>query len=202
VSANPPSIRIFTALELPAAVLRRLAAVIEALMSGMPRGSVRWARPEGLHLTLQFYGEVDPARVPALQAALTLAATAVGPLTLDLAGRGAFPNSARARVLWVGVGGDLEGLRRLQRSVEAAGQPLGFEPDERGFNPHLTLGRVNQPLRPAGGRQLAEVLARTTVPAGAPFTLAELSLMRSELRAGGSVYTRLSAAPLGGGRNI
>lgn len=201
MSAGPAPLRLFSALELPAPVLARLRAVIMALQAEAPRGSVRWARPESLHLTLQFYGEVAVARVPALQAGLAQAATAAGPLTLELAGLGAFPNPARARVLWVGVGGDVAALGGLQRAVEATGRPFGFQPDERGFHPHLTLGRVNQPLRPADQARLAEVLARTPAPPAAPFTVAELSLMRSELRPGGSVYTRLSAAPLSGGRN-
>jgi 2'-5' RNA ligase len=194
-------VRAFAALELPAPVLARLGAVLAALPAAVPRGSVRWARPEGIHLTLQFYGEVKPEQLPALQAALAGVAAVAAPLTLDLAGLGAFPNPARARVVWVGVQGDLEALRRLQQAVEAAGQGLGFRPEERGYHPHLTLGRVNQPLRPADQGRLAEALGRTPVPAGAPFHLAELSLMRSELRPGGAVYTRLSAAPLGGGRN-
>lgn len=192
--------RVFAALELPAAVLRRLAEVLAGLRAGLPAGLVRWARPESLHLTLQFYGEVERARVPGLQAALAAAAAQAAPLTLNLAGLGAFPNPARARVVWVGVAGDLEALRAVQAAVEAAGRPLGFTPDARGFNPHLTLGRVNQPARPPDQRQLAEVLARAAPPDGPAFTLAALSLMQSELRPGGSVYTRLWAAPLGGGR--
>lgn len=202
MSPAHPTVRLFTALELPAPVLTRLGAVLAALQAAAPPGSVRWVRPEGLHLTLQFYGAVEAKRAPALQAALAEVAAGAAPVKLDLAGLGAFPNPARARVLWVGVAGEVELLRRLQRAVEAAGQALGFRPDERGYHPHLTLGRVNQPLRPADQGRLAEALARTPVSPGAPFLLSELSLIRSDLRPGGAMYTRLSAAPLGGGRNI
>lgn len=200
-AAAANTLRVFAALELPEALLRRLAAALEALRAGAPAGGVRWVRPEGIHLTLQFYGDIDRARVPALQTALAEAAAQAGPLTLNLAGLGAFPNPARARVVWVGVQGDLEALRGLQAAVEAGGRPLGFVPEARGFDPHLTLGRVNGPLRPDDQQRLTLALTRTAPPAGAPVTLSELSLMRSELRPGGSVYRRLFAAPLGGGRN-
>ncbi|MBP7691484.1 MAG: RNA 2',3'-cyclic phosphodiesterase [Anaerolineales bacterium] len=196
----PNSVRVFAALELPDAVVHRLAAVMMALRAAVPARSVRWARPEGLHLTLQFYGEVDRERVPALETALAAAAAGAEPLTLNLAGLGAFPTAARARVVWVGVAGDLERLRALQAAVEAGGRPLGFQPDERGFHPHLTLGRVNGPLPPTEQHRLADALARIRPPAGSVFTLDALSLMRSEPQGGGSVYTRLWAAPLSGGR--
>jgi 2'-5' RNA ligase len=105
-------------------------------------------------------------------------------------------------VLWADVAGDLAGLHRLQRAVEQAGARLGFRPDARGFNPHLTLGRVDGSLPPAGARRLVEALEATSLPAASAFRVDALSLMRSDLRPGGSVYTRLFAAPLGGvGRN-
>lgn len=192
------TVRVFAALELPALVRRQLAEVSDHLRAALPPGSVRWVRSDGIHLTLQFYGEVDRARLPGLEAALTTAASTVGPLTLALAGLGAFPNPARARVVWVGLSGDLDALRQLQAAVVAGGQALGFPPEDRGFQPHLTLGRVNQPLRPPDQRRLAEALAAARVPPGAPFRLETLSLMRSDLRPGGAVYTALVAARLAG----
>lgn len=192
------SVRVFAALELPASVRQQLSAVSDGLRAALPPGSVRWVRPDGLHLTLQFYGEVDRARLPGLEAALAAAAATTGPLTLTLAGLGAFPNPARARVVWVGLAGDVDALRQLHAAVAAGGRTLGFPPDARGFNPHLTLGRVNQPLRPLDQRKIVDALAAARVPSGAPFRLEAVSLVRSDLRPGGAVYTTLRAAPLAG----
>lgn len=195
---GPNQVRVFAALELPAPVRQQLADLIAGLRGRVPPGSVRWVRPEGIHLTLQFYGEIDRGRLPDLQAALGAAAATAGPLTLALEGLGAFPNPARARVLWVGLSGEREALQLLQRAVEARCEPLGFKPEARGFNPHLTLGRVNLPLRPPDQRHLADVIAQTPVPASAPFTLAALSLMKSDLGSGGAVYARLAEFRLSG----
>ncbi|MDW8326895.1 MAG: RNA 2',3'-cyclic phosphodiesterase [Anaerolineales bacterium] len=190
------TLRLFAALELPASILTQLAALTKALQAGAPQGSVRWVRPEGVHLTLKFYGEVEAKQVKDLQAVLTEAATTAGPLTFTLAGVGAFPNLTRPRVIWAGVAGDVAALKRLQTAVEAASVRLGFAPEAKPFNPHLTLGRVHRPLRPQEHGRLAQVLEQAQTPPGEPFTLDALSLMRSELRRGGALYTRLFSAPL------
>ncbi|MCS6909467.1 MAG: RNA 2',3'-cyclic phosphodiesterase [Anaerolineales bacterium] len=190
------TLRLFAALELPAPVLEQLAALAEALRAGAPKDAVRWVRPEGVHLTLKFYGEVEAKRVKDLQAVLTEAAMTAGPLTFVLAGVGAFPNLTRPRVIWAGVAGDVAALKRLQAAVEAASVRCGFAPEDKPFNPHLTLGRVNQPLRPQEHGRLARALEQAQTPPGAPFTLDALSLMRSELHRGGALYTRLFSVPL------
>lgn len=190
------TLRLFAALELPAPVLAQLAALAESLRADAPKDAVRWVRPEGVHLTLKFYGEVEAKRLKDLQAVLTEAATAADPLTFTLAGIGAFPNLTRPRVIWAGLAGDIAALKRLQAAVEAASLRYGFAPEDKPFNPHLTLGRVNQPLRPQEHGRLANVLGQAKTPPGKPFTLDALSLMRSELRRGGAHYTRLFSAPL------
>jgi 2'-5' RNA ligase len=191
------SLRLFAALELPASVLAQLAAVADSLRAAVPKDSVRWVRPEGVHLTLKFYGEVKAQRMEALRAALTAAATVVDPLTFTLSGVGAFPNLTRPRVVWAGLTGDVAALKRLQSAVEAASVRLGFAPEDKGFNPHLTLGRVNNPLRPQEHGRLANALEQAKTPPGEPFTLDALSLVQSALGRGGAVYTRLLSVSLG-----
>ena len=198
---TPESLRLFAALELPSAWAGRLAEVIASLKASLPGGGVRWVRSEGIHLTLKFYGDVAPGTVPALQSALARAAASVPPISLEMEGLGVFPNLSRPRVIWADVAGDVERLTALQKAVEQASAPLGFKPEGRGFAPHLTLGRVNGTLRPAERQILGVVLERTHIGRPGAFTAEALSLMRSELRPGGSVYTRLFAASLGGRNN-
>lgn len=189
-------LRIFTALELPAAALSQLGALQSRLKAESPREAVRWVRPEGIHLTLQFYGETELTVIETLKVKLAEAAQTAAPLSFSFAEVGTFPNAMRPRVVWVGLAGALAELKHLHRQVEAAGRAVGFEPEKRAFAPHLTLGRVNQPLRPQEHGRLANALQTVAVPAGAPFTCAHLSLMHSQLQRGGSVYAQLWAAPL------
>ncbi len=193
-----PTLRLFAALELPSPLRRQLADLIAALGEAMPRGAVRWVRADGIHLTLKFYGEVPAGQAPAIQASLRQAAAGAASLKLELDGLGTFPNSARPRVIWVGLQGDLDRLGALQRAVEKASVPLGFEPEARGFTPHLTLGRVNPGWQPADQQKLREAIARLDPSLHGAFAAETLSLMQSDLRPGGAVYTCLLAVPLGG----
>jgi len=195
-------LRVFAALELPLEVRNRLEALISALEAALPRSAVRWVNARGMHLTVKFYGDVAPERLPDVQRALQQVAAGASSLNLELRGLGVFPNPVHPRVIWAGAAGDLESLRALQQQVEAASIPLGFKPEARGFTPHLTLGRVKGHLSSVDRQALAEALTRQRAPAeqlGA-FTAETLNLMRSDLRPTGAVYTQLFAVPLGGRR--
>ena len=100
-------------------------------------------------------------------------------------------------MLWAGLAGTVTELKQLQREVEAVSRVVGFEPEKRAFAPHLTLGRVNQPLRPQEHGRLANAVKDFRLPASPPFTCAHLSLMESQLGPSGAKYAQLWAAPLG-----
>lgn len=191
------TLRLFSALELPAPITESLAALRHRLQGQMPRQSVRWVQPRNIHLTLKFYGEVKPEQVAALQESVTHAVLGCAPLTLALNGLGLFPNAVRPRVVWVGLGGELEALGALQAAVEQGAAGLGFPPEARGFTPHLTLGRVTENLRPPDRPRISAALRALTF-APQTFTVEQVALIRSELKPAGSVYTRLFSAPLVG----
>ena len=135
-------VRTFVALELPGVVGQTLADTIERLKGAA--GGVRWVRPEGIHLTLKFLGDVEETRIPEIVAAVQQASGGTAPFTLQTSEVGGFPRLERARVLWVGLEGDLETLAGLQMEVEGALGTLGFPPERRRFFPHLTLGRARR----------------------------------------------------------
>ncbi len=187
-------LRLFVAVELDEEALRALASLQDALRR---RGldALRWVRPEGVHLTLKFLGETPPERVPAIEAALNEAVSGVPAHALRLDGLGTFGSRRSPRVLWVGLDGDLQELRRLQQRVEAALAKAGFPKEARAFSPHLTLARV----RPETAAVLSEPIARALEAAPQPeasIAVREVSLMRSILGPGGAVYHRLAAFPL------
>lgn len=136
------ALRLFAALTLPEALVDRLISVQRILDDRWPARSVRWVRREQLHLTMRFYGNVPPEQTPALTEALRAACVETRPLSLALAGLGAFPNPRRPRVLWVGVTGDLESLERLEQRIQSATAAFGDHRETRPFQPHLTLGRI------------------------------------------------------------
>jgi 2'-5' RNA ligase len=188
--------RLFSALELPDALQGQLAEVQARFLEGVPRGSVRWVRPSGIHVTLKFYGSVKAERVPAIEAGLERAAHQAEPIQLRVQGLGVFPRPARPQVIWVGLQGDLGPLQQLAAAVEAEATALGFRPEKRPFTPHLTLGRVQAGLRPEALRQLLRFLEQAKVEALGDFRPETLNLMLSQLRPTGSVYERLFAVPL------
>ena len=188
-------LRLFIAVELPESWTEALAATQAALSRrGLER--LRWVRPEGIHLTLKFLGNVDERRSPELTGAITRAASRVPPFRLSLTGLGAFGPAARPRVVWVGVGGDLPALTRLWDAVETDVGRLGFPRERQRFAPHLTLARVPEDLPREVTSSIGATLGATSAPAAPPLTVTDVALMRSELGRGGARYTRLSSAPL------
>ena len=196
---TPARWRVFAALELSPAWQQYLTGLIDSLKGELGSGGLRWVKPDGIHLTLKFYGEVRPDVVPALEETLRRAGAGSAPVPLDLGGLGVFPGPRAPRVMWVGLAGDLPALAALAQAVETGAAPLGFPPEARGFSPHLTLARVSGRLSTAESRKLQEVVARPPAGGAGPQTFTDLSLMRSELRGpGGAKYTQLMTAPLAG----
>ncbi len=190
--------RLFIALDLPPEVKERLTQVQKKLRRH-DRDTVRWVRPEGMHLTLRFLGEVPEGEVPPLASALARVAAAGRPFHLEARGFGVFPHLARPRVLWVGVGGDVEVLGALQREVERAVRALGYAAERRRYTPHLTLGRVRRQAELVDLLAFARELEKVQVPLLGRWQVTELLLMESELHPEGARYTRLQAWPLGAG---
>jgi len=149
---------------------------------------VKWVRPENIHLSLKFLGDVEEAREPELREALRRAAGARSeprPVTLQITGFGVFPDYQRPHVVWAGVTPE-PGLELLQHAVEQAFAPLGFPTEARAFRPHVTLGRAARDARPRGFKGLEEILAGTDFDA--TVTIAEVDLMQSTLKPDGPVY--------------
>ena len=149
---------------------------------------VKWVRPENIHLSLKFLGEVEEAREPELRAALNQAAgggSEPRPLTLQITGFGVFPDYRRPHVLWAGITPDA-GLELLQHGVEQAFAPLGFPTEARAFRPHVTLARTARDARPRDFQGLEEILA--ALDFDETVTIAEVDLMQSTLQQDGPVY--------------
>jgi 2'-5' RNA ligase len=147
---------------------------------------VKWARPDGIHVTLKFLGEVPDTREPELAAALGRAAAGSRPIPIVIGGFGAFPTLDRPRVIWAGLEPDPV-LELLAHRVEEEFALLGFPPEGRPFQPHLTLGRATRDAQPRQFEGLERVLARLRYEATT--LVATVDLMQSVLQPAGSVYS-------------
>ncbi|MFL6256134.1 MAG: RNA 2',3'-cyclic phosphodiesterase [Pyrinomonadaceae bacterium] len=189
--ASGLSLRLFFAVELPGEIREAAAAHAARLRHEFPAARASWTRPESLHLTLKFLGEVEAIRLDALQHAAVTAAAALAPFALTIEGAGTFPPRGTPRVLWLGVGGDSAQLSRLQFRLDREGVYVGFPRESKPFRPHLTLARLRAFQRPEVVAALSEAHRRT--PFGPHvFQVSDFVLMRSELGPGGSRYTPLS----------
>ena len=189
-------IRAFLALDPPEEILREIGRVQERLKR-LIHGDVRWVRPESIHLTLKFFGDIRDGEVETISTVAGRAAADVGPFELAIGGAGVFPDMKRPRVIWLGMNGDTERLTIFQNGLERALREIGFPGEERPFRPHLTLGRIRSP-KGLGG--LAEALKQAEKDADARFTVSGLCLFKSELTPQGAIYTRLAVYPFAGRR--
>ena len=198
MSAKP--LRLFIAVELNPELRRALGQVQANLQRALPAGAVRWTRPDGIHLTLKFLGDTPEEQTPAIVAGMTAAAAGFDPCELQVAGFGAFPTPRQPRVLWVGLPDLPRPLAGVQRALELHLARLGYPRETRPFNPHLTLGRVNDRGDAAGRQALSAALGRVQVGELGRVAVEEIVLFQSELRPDGAVYTALARAPLAVGR--
>ncbi len=188
-------IRTFVAVELSDEVKAHIAAAIDRLRREQVN-NLRLVRPEGVHLTLKFLGDIDADRVPAVAEAMSQVAVRHTPFGLTLGAPGVFPNANRARVLWIGVDGDLEPLRLLQAGAEDALTAIGFPADRRGFNPHLTIGRMHHRASRPDRSRAATALSSLDLPEDQPIAVNAISLMKSTLLPDGAIYERIAYAYL------
>ena len=186
------SIRTFIAFELPPAVILLLQKMQQDLK--LLKIRARWVQPENIHLTLKFLGDINPADIDKIDAAMTGAVIESSPITLSVSGIGVFPGIKRPRVIWLGLGGDIRSLLALQGRLEEKLAGVGFPKDKRSFKAHLTLGRIKQAANPSVIRQMLSEYASLSPD---EFTCNQVILFKSDLEPSGAVYSKLKQAKLG-----
>ena len=197
----PEEIRSFIAIELPEEAKEGLAR----LRNGLERDEhkfVKWVNPGGIHLTLKFLGNIPSKRVAEVTEAIEEATQGISPFHLEIGGLGAFPSMRQARDFWVGIGGEVDKLSRLQQNIDSALTVLGFVKEERSFVPHLTLARIRQGASPLERRNFGELVGSTIFEDKYHVEVEAVSLMRSQLTPAGAIYTCLSVVGLGHQENL
>jgi len=195
VSNNPEQMRSFIAIELPEEAKKGLARLRRELERDEHK-FVKWMNPNGIHLTLKFLGNIPSKRVTEITEAIKEAAQGISPFHLEISGLGAFPSLREARVFWVGIGGQVDKLLKLQQNIDSALAVLGFAREERSFVPHLTLARLRPGASPLERRNFGELVGSAAFEDKYHIEVEAVSLMRSQLTPAGAIYTRLSAVGL------
>ena len=184
-------IRTFIAINISSELRKAFTVFIQELIK--IGGDIKWAKPESIHVTLKFLGNLTVSRIEPVCEAIQKACEGFPAFRLKTDRKGAFPNLKRPRVFWVGltrIGDDR--LTGLQEMLEKALIEIGFDKEARQFHPHLTVGRVRSP------RKMTEVTQRFMdyhFPE-IEFTADRVLIMKSELTAQGAIYAIQKAVRL------
>ncbi len=188
--------RLFIAIDLDdsaraavAAEQKRIAAAL-----GDSRSAVKWVKPDHMHMTLVFLGEIEETGVsPIIEAMKRVVDTP--PFEMVLENVGVFPPHGAPRVVWNGVTGGARQATDLQSAIAHRVAALGIDLESRPFRPHLTLGRW---------RTSRSADRRTVVASARPGVIARVrvdhaTLYHSRPSSAGPSYTPLARATLTGG---
>jgi 2'-5' RNA ligase len=194
------SARLFVAVDPSREAVEHLGTAVDQLRVSLAHGpghSTRLTRRENWHVTVAFLGDVPAERVAAASAVVHEVAATATPLELCVAGGGRF-GGRRDPILWAGIGGDVEALRRLARRLQRALHQARLPVDDRPPRPHLTISRPGERVPPD---DVAADVATLAAYVGPQWTSTALHLMLSEIEptATGPVprYTAVATAPLG-----
>jgi 2'-5' RNA ligase len=182
------NIRLFVAIFPPPQLVEQLAKAARSLADDLSPRAVSWTRPEQIHLTLNFLGNVERARLEYFQRAVESACRRGEPFSLRARGIGCFPTPTRPRILWAGLDGATAALEKLKAELDAHLAPLGYAPDPRPFQPHLTIGRVKL-LSSGDRRHLTATLPQWRETEFGPCPVERVDLMQSLLSPRAAKYS-------------
>jgi RNA 2',3'-cyclic 3'-phosphodiesterase len=184
------TIRSFIAIELPQGIMASLKTVQDEMKSKAFK--VKWVRPENIHLTLKFLGNIDAADTAKISGAMRNAVRNQKPFVLVARGAGVFPGIRRPKVVWVGLSGRTRSLVDLQGALDANLADIGYPKEPRPFKGHLTIGRIK---RAPDSKTVAEMLQARAGFVSDEFKVNQICLFKSTLHPTGAVYSKLQEIP-------
>lgn len=182
--------RIFVAVEISEHARAKVARYISDLKSEFSDVKVGWDKPEKLHLTLKFLGDTDEVQLEKLKEICAVISSEITNFKLQITKTGVFPSPRNARILWLGVEGDVEELQNIHSNLETECEKLGFKKEKRDYKPHLTIGRIREP-------QKAKDLALTHLEnefEPVELEVSELVIIESKLQPSGSIYSKVQSS--------
>ena len=186
-------IRSFLAIELPKAILKKIEEIEAELRS--THADVRWVSPEKIHITLKFFGNIEESGIDSILKSIEEPVQNTAPFSLKVRGVGAFPNLKNPRVIWMGLVDGGEVLASFQKQIDNQLKEIGFQPEDRPFHPHLTLGRMKSSR---GKEELVERMEEHKEEEFGDLQVERVVLFKSDLRPTGPIYTPLRELKFGG----
>ncbi len=177
------TIRSFIAINITETLRAEFSEIISVLKKS--GSDMKWVRPENLHLTLKFLGNVEIQKLEAIKTGLKNALSGNTSFDISFEGIGCFPNFRKPRVIWIGIKAAPD-LQNIYRDVENALFPLGIDKEKRSFSPHLTLGRFNSTKRL---QVLTDIMTPFRDKKFGAMRVNKISLMKSELLKEGARYS-------------
>ena len=187
-------LRSFLAVELPGTIRKKIGEVQKDLKSS--GADVRWVSPENIHLTLKFFGNVEESLIENIVKSIEGPVQDTPSFFLKVQGMGAFPNLKNPRVVWMGLQEGRERVIYIQQQLERVFEKMGFQPEDRPFHPHLTLGRVKSNR---GKNELVRGMEGYREEELGNFQVEKIILFKSDLKPMGPIYTTLREIRLGEG---
>ncbi len=180
-------IRTFIAIEPDENAKKQLAGFTEKLKRVI-RGDINWTKPQNLHFTLKFLGEISPEKIEDIKNLLNTISRQHDSFSAKISGIGFFPDEKRPRILWAGLQDGREEMIGIAKSIEDEAEYLGFEREEREFRAHITIARIRDRHIRADGKTLKELSSEEICS----FTADRIILFRSDLLPNGPRYSILA----------
>jgi len=156
--------------------------------------NLKLVRPENIHITLKFLGYIDKSAVREIGYAMEESGHRNSPIILNAKGLGCFPTIRKPRILWVGLGKQIEKLKTIQKNLDQKLETLGFPKENRTFKGHLTIGRVKKKIDTAALGAAIETFKNIE---SEDFIVDRIILFQSTLKSSGPVYEALETKPIG-----
>lgn len=183
----PPLVRVFVAVNVTAQIRSQAQEVIAALSHADAK--VGWAKPDGMHLTLKFLGEIPRDDLDLIKQTICDVLSNTRDFAICVEGLGRFPEQGPPRVIWLGIKEGAEELAVMAKNIDSALVKLGFPGENRPWQPHITLGRVHSTFRT---QDLIKIMQSTPITGMEPYNAGTVWLMRSQLGRGNPIYTNLA----------
>jgi 2'-5' RNA ligase len=178
--------RIFAAIDISDEARRRVFRFVELLRGQFPNVRVGWVKPEKIHLTLKFLGEIDESQLEKFSEAIEKTSQNISKFKIQIGKTGVFPSAQNARILWLGLKDETGNLRKLNEILESECERKGVKKEIRSFKAHLTIGRLKEKSSALVEKHLSEEFEPIE------FKSSEIVIYQSELLPQGSIYKIIS----------
>jgi RNA 2',3'-cyclic 3'-phosphodiesterase len=180
--------RIFIAIDISDETRRQVSHYITDLRAAFPNVRAGWDKPEKLHLTVKFLGDLNEIQLDNLIEAVNATVKQISEFGIGISKTGVFPSKKNARILWLGIEDENGSMQKLNEILETECERKGFAREKRNFKAHLTIARLREPHK---SKALVERHLQNDFESD-EFEVAELVVYESLLQKSGSVYLIIS----------